>query len=308
MPLDPNLQVLLDGMAGADPVELSDMSVEEARAMMGMLVLIDGEPEPVASVADRTVPGPAGDVPVRIYRGRPGDEALPVLIWYHGGGWVIGDLDSADTTARKLANRSGALVVSVDYRLAPEHPFPAAVDDCWAALDWVAAHADEIGGDPGRLAVGGDSAGGNLSAVAAVLARDAGVALRHQLLVYPATDATQSQPSIEENGEGYLLTRNAMTWFTGHYLADGEPKDPRVSPLFTDDLAGVAPATVFTAEFDPLRDEGARYAERLGEAGVETEYRCYPGMIHGFFAMATVTPVTDQAIDAASARLTAALA
>jgi acetyl esterase len=306
MPVDPSIQVLLDSLAGTDTPDLSEQSVEEARAMMAMLTLVDGEPEPVDDVTTRTIPGPAGDIPVRIYRKRS-DGAQPVLVWYHGGGWVIGDLESGDPTARKLANRSGAVVVSVDYRLAPEHPFPAAVDDCWAALEWVAAHAAEIGGDPSRLAVGGDSAGGNLAAVVAVTAADAGgPALRHQLLVYPAVDLTFSHPSIDSNGEDYLLTKKAMVWFVDHYLGDQDPKDTRVSPLYVDDLSGVAPATVYTAEFDPLRDEGGAYAARLAEAGVDCDHRCFDGMIHGFFGMGTITPVALEAMDMAGARLRAA--
>ena len=305
MPVDPTIQSLLDNMGEGD---LSDNSVEEARAMIGLLTLVDGEPEPVAQVRDLTVPGPAGDIPVRLYRPDDGDAALPLLIWYHGGGWVIGDLESADPTVRKLANRGGFLVLSVNYRLAPEHRYPAAVEDCWAVLEWVSAHGGELGADPTRLAVGGDSAGGNLAAVIAVKARDAGLAVRHQLLIYPATDATASQPSIEENGEGYLLTRKGMAWFGDHYAAGADLRDPQLSPLFTADLRGVAPATVYTAEYDPLRDEGNLYAQHLAEAGVETEQHCYPGMIHGFFSMATMTPVTNQAIAASAARLAAALA
>jgi acetyl esterase len=222
---------------------------------------------------------------------------------------VIGDLESADPTSRKLANRSGAVVVSVDYRLAPEHPFPAAVDDCWAALEWVAANAGEIGGDATRLAVGGDSAGGNLAAVVAAKAAQAGgPQLRHQLLVYPATDLTFSYPSIDSNGDGYLLTKKSMRWFVDHYLGNADPKDPIVSPLYTDDVSGVAPATVLTAEFDPLRDEGAAYAERLTESGVDCDHHCYDGMIHGFFGMGTITPVALESMDAACARLRTALA
>ncbi len=299
---------MLDAMAQTSAGELSDMSVEEARAMIGMLAQVDGDPEPVAQVSDRTVPGPAGDIAVRVYRSDPGSDPRPILVWYHGGGWVIGDLTSADPTARKLANRTGAVVASVDYRLAPEHPFPAGVDDCWAALQWMAAHGAELGGDPTRLAVGGDSAGGNLSAVMAVMARDAGLELRHQLLIYPASDLTLSSPSIAENGEGYLLTENAMKWFGDHYLQGHDPHDPRVSPKYTPDLSGVAPATIYTAEFDPLRDEGNEYAAQLTDAGVATELVCWPGMIHGFFALGTITPVTNQAIDRASDRLRQALA
>jgi acetyl esterase len=304
VPVDPNVQAMLDGLAASDTPDLSEMGVADARIAIGMLALVDGEPEPVDEVRDLVLPGPAGDIPARLYRSGPDDGPRPVLVWYHGGGWVIGDLESADPTARKLANRTGAVVVSIDYRLAPEHPYPAPLDDCWAALQWVAAHTGEIGGDPARIAVGGDSAGGNLAALVAVMARDAGgPALRHQLLVYPATDLTMSYPSIEINGEGLLLTRKAMVWFSGNYLGDADPRDPRISPMFVDDLSGVAPATVLTAEFDPLRDEGAAYAQRLVDAGVDCEHHGYDGMIHGFFGLGTVTPVALEAMDVASTRL-----
>ncbi|MGZ4683625.1 MAG: alpha/beta hydrolase [Acidimicrobiales bacterium] len=298
-------------MGGPDAADLSEMSVEEARAVIVMLAAADGEPEPVEAVEDRTIPGPAGDIPVRLYR--PAQPTGAILIWYHGGGWVIGDLETADPTARKLANRTGALVVSVDYRLAPEHPYPAAVDDAWAALQWVAERGADLGGDPSRLAVGGDSAGGNLAAIVSVRARAAGLeGLRHQLLVYPAVDLTLSHPSIDENGEGYLLTKTGMVWFAEHYLgpATGRgdlDKHPDVSPLYTADLAGVAPATVITAGFDPLRDEGQAYAAALTEAGVAVEEHRYPTMIHGFISMAGVTTVTNEALDAAGAALRASL-
>lgn len=299
-------------MGGPDAADLSDMSVEEARAVMLMLAAADGEPEPVESIEDRTIPGPTGDIPVRLYR--PTEPTGAIVIWYHGGGWVIGDLQTADPTARKLANRSGALVVSVDYRLAPEHPYPAAVDDCWAVLQWVVANGADLGGDPTRIAVGGDSAGGNLSAIVAVLARDAGIdALRHQLLVYPVVDLTLSHPSMDENGEGYLLTKRGMTWFVEHYLGPTSErgdldKHPNVSPLYSANLGGVAPATVITAGFDPLRDEGQAYAAALSEAGVAVEEHRYPTMIHGFISMGGVTTVTNEALDAAGAALRASLA
>lgn len=308
MALDPALTPLLETMA-ATGRRLEDMSVAEARQMMALLAAADGPPEEVAVVADRTLPGPAGPVPVRVYR--PADaprSGAACLVWYHGGGWVIGDLESADPTARKLANRTGAVVVSVDYRLAPEHPYPAAVDDCVAALDAVLGEAGGLGIDPGRVAVGGDSAGGNLAAVVAIDARDRGIALRHQLLVYPVCDATLSQPSVEENGEGYLLTKGAMAWFVGHYLgAVGDPTDWRVSPLYAADLSGVASATVITAEYDPLRDEGRAYAERLAAAGVDVVHRCFAGQIHGFFGLGAVTPAAGEAMAFAADRVRSAL-
>ena len=315
MPVDPTIQSLLDSIGGPDSPDLSDLGVDEARGLMKMMSTIEGEPEAVASVVSQTVPGPADDIPVRIYRPTPGpdedvDSTLGILVWFHGGGWVIGDLDSADGTARQLANRAHAVVVSVDYRLAPEHPFPAGPDDCWAALQWVADHAAELGGDPTRIAVGGDSAGGNLAAVTAIRARDAGgPRLIHQLLVYPATDLTLSHGSIDENGEGYLLSKTAMTWFTDLYLGtDGDAKDPMASPLFTADLSGLPPATVLTAGYDPLRDEGEAYVAALRAEGVPVELTRYDTMIHGFFSMGSMSPVAAGAVDAAGAALESALA
>ena len=266
MPVEPATQAMLDLIAAEGGPALGEMTVTQAREVMGLIVAADGDLEPVASIKLRDLDG----IPAHVYRATdvPASGA-PCLVWYHGGGWVIGDLESADPTARKLANRTGAVVVSVDYALAPERPFPAGPDECVAALEWVVAHADELGIDAARVAVGGDSAGGNLAAVVSIAARDRGIAIRHQVLVYPAIDATMALPSYTDNAEGYLLTRGAMEWFYAHYIGDHDPKDPRVSPLFADDLSDVAPATVITAEYDPLRDEGNAYAERLRDAGVE---------------------------------------
>ena len=304
MPVDPATQAMLDQIAAEGGPALGEMTVAQAREVMGLIVAADGELEAVASIELRDLDG----IPAHVYRATdvPASGA-PCLVWYHGGGWVIGDLQSADPTARKLANRTGAVVVSVDYALAPERPFPAGPDECVAALEWVIAHADELGIDPARVAVGGDSAGGNLAAVVSIHARDHGVALRHQLLVYPATDATMSLPSYRENADGYLLTRGAMEWFYAHYFGGHEPKDPRISPLFADDLSDVATATVITAEFDPLRDEGNAYAERLQEAGIDIELRCYEGQIHGFFALGAISSAAAVAMDLVASRLRAAL-
>jgi acetyl esterase len=309
MPLDPQIEVLLEQMAAMESVDYREVTPEGLRQTMKMIAAADGLPEAVGSVHDASADGPAGAIPVRVYRpAGAGTAPLPILIWYHGGGWVIGDLDTADTTCRKLANRSGALVVSVDYRLAPEHPAPAPVEDCWAALCWVAGVATELGGDPARLAVGGDSAGGNLSALLAVRARDnGGPPLRYQLLVYPATDLTMSYPSHTENGDGYMLTNDATAWFLGHYLGpDKDPKHPSLSPHHIDDLSGLAPALIITAEFDPLRDEGEAYAARLQDSGVPVDLRRYDGMIHGFFQMGGVTSVADSAVSDAASRVRAA--
>jgi acetyl esterase len=262
----------------------------------------------VAHVEDRRVPVDGAEIPVRIYR-PDGPMPLPVLIYFHGGGWVIGNIGTHDVLCRELANAAGCVVVSVDYRLAPEHRFPTAAEDCFAATRWVAAHAAGFGGDPGRVAVGGDSAGGNLSAVVAQLARDrGGPALAFQLLIYPATDAGCDTPSHRENAHGYLLDAEGLRWFYGHYLAGpADRDDPRCSPLRARDFRGLPPALVVTAEYDPLRDEGEAYADRLRAAGVPVTLTRYPGMIHGFFAMGSVLAAGKQAVDEAARALRAAL-
>lgn len=310
MAVVPEIQVLLD-VINAAPVDMASVSPEEMRALYAQLAAGSGEGPPVGAVADRELPGPAGPVPVRVYRPE-GAGPAPVLVWYHGGGWVIGDIATSDATARGLCARADAVVVSVGYRLAPESPHPAAADDAWAALAWVAGHAAELGGDPDRLAVGGDSAGGNLAALVALRARDEGLPLRHQLLVYPCTDLALPHPSIDENAEGYFLTKASMEWFVDHYLGagreHGDPASPAVSPLRVDDLAGVAPAQVLTAEYDPLRDDGDAYAARLAEAGVPVDHVPHPGLVHGFFGMGALAPAADAAVTAAIDRLRAALA
>jgi len=298
VPVDPALQPVLDVIASMGDAGIETLAPADARVMFKELAMTDGEPVAVASIEDRTVSGPNGEVPVRIYRPE-GAGPVGVLVWIHGGGWVIGDLDTADPTARKLCASSEVVVVSVDYGLAPEHPAPEPLQDCWSVLEWVAAHAAEIGGDASRLAVGGDSAGGNLAAVIAQRsAAEGGPQLLLQALVYPVTDLTMSQPSYIENGEGYFLTAKGMAWFTAHYLSGGaEARDAEQSPLFAQDLAGVAPAVVVTAEFDPLRDEGEAYAAKLEAAGVPVTVQRYDGMVHGFFSMSSITPVADQAVD-----------
>jgi acetyl esterase len=302
--VDPGVQALLDALAAMDPVSMADIGPEAARGLFKAMAF-GGEPVPVAEIGDRTIPGPAGDIPVRIYRPAAGE--LPVLVWYHGGGWVIGDLDTTDTAARQLAAEGGCVVVSVDYRLAPEHAFPAAADDAWAALRWVVDHADELGVDGTRVAVGGDSAGGNLAAISALRARDEGLALRHQLLVYPVTDLTASFGSRVENGEGYFLTKDTMDWFESCYLQGQDPKAAGASPLHVGDLAGVAPAHVLTAGFDPLRDEGEAYAEALTAAGVPTVDDRYPTLVHGFFQMGGISPAAGAAAGRAASLLRRAM-
>ncbi|MEJ8279749.1 alpha/beta hydrolase [Pseudonocardia spirodelae] len=305
MPLHPQVEALLTLMAeqGGPPPET--MTVAQNRAMIREMVGLSGPPEPVASVRDDR----AGDVPVRIYTPE-GTGPFPVLLFLHGGGWVIGDLDSHDPVCRVLANRAGAVVVAVDYRLAPEHRFPSAVDDAVTALQWVHAHAADLGADPDRIAVGGDSAGGNLSAVLAQHARDhGGPALRFQLLIYPAVDAADESPSMTRNAAGPLLTVAWMQWFMNHYLAGEEDLlDPRMSPARATDLSGLPPAMIVTAEFDPLCDQGAAYAAALNAAGVKAELRESPGMIHGFAQFGGAVDDSRAMLDEAGAALRAALA
>jgi acetyl esterase len=246
-------------------------------------------------------PGPDGPIPLRAFRPKATkpDEVLPALIYFHGGGWVIGDLDTHDVVCRQMANGARCAVFSVDYRLAPEYRFPAAVEDCIAATQWVAAQAKALAIDPARIAVGGDSAGGNLATVVALAAREAGgPALRYQLLIYPATDQRLGFPSIDKNGEGYLLTKKGMEYFRGHYLPrESDWNDWRASPFLAKSLAGLPPATVLTAGFDPLLDEGRAYAERLAKEGVATEYREYPDMVHGFLLFGGALDTANAAVD-----------
>ena len=309
MPVDPGIAALLDLMNSADLPSFAEVGPEVARAGFKAM-RTDGELPPVRSSVDRSVPGPAGEVPLRIVHPDT-DDLAGVLVWMHGGGWVIGDLDTAETTQRRLATAAGCVVVSVDYRLAPEHPAPAGIDDTWAALTWVADHLDELGVPGARIAVGGDSAGGNLAALATVrAAAEGGPALAHQLLVYPCTDLTMTNPSITENGEGLFLTADTMRWFVDCNLGGGfAADDPTVSPLFADPklLAAAPAAHIVVADFDPLRDEGIAYAERLAALGVEVDLARYPTMVHGFFAMAQVTPVADEALARAAAALRTSL-
>jgi acetyl esterase len=281
MVLDPQAQMLCDAMKAAPEIELTNATLAEQRAGFGMLLLMAGEPDPVHAIEHADADG----VPVTIYR--PSDVPnLPVLFWIHGGGWTIGSVEQYDPIIRQVANSTGAIVVSPEYRLAPEHPFPAALDDCWRALNWTLTFAPTFGGDPGRVAVGGDSAGGNLSAVLAIQARDAGKNLALQVLVYPVTDCDLNTSSYRENGEGYVLDERQMRWFFTCYLGEnGDPGDWRISPLRARNLAGVAPALVITGGYDPLRDEGESYALKLAEAGVDVQKYRYDGMVHAFFGL-----------------------
>jgi acetyl esterase len=302
MPLDPQAQQILDLINAAPSFDL-DADPAEARNFFSQMNTADTA-TPVARHENHTLPGPAGDLPVRLYAPEA-DGPLPVLAYFHGGGFVIGDLDTHDGTCRELAVGAECLVVSVDYRLAPEHPFPAAPEDCYAATAWLAEHCAELGGDPTRLAVGGDSAGGNLAAAVALMARErGGPPLAHQLLIYPVTDYAFETASYRENAEGYMLTLPMMEWFWNHYLADPAQGDNELaSPLRATSLAQLPPATVITAEFDPLRDEGEAYAQRLSDAGVKTQMTRYDGVFHGFLGMGAAIDKAKQAVDQACTAL-----
>jgi acetyl esterase len=305
--LDPQLQLLLRLMAAAGLPRVESLAPPAARDFFRASAgLLSSSPTEMSRVLDRPVPGPHGDVPLRIYVPRSGAAPHPVLVYYHGGGWTIGDLETHDSLARDLADKAECIVVSVDYRMGPEHRFPAAVDDALAAFAWVAGHAAEFGGDPERLAVGGDSAGGNLSAVVAQQTLAAGVRCPDfQLLIYPVTDLLEESESYETFADGFYLTRSLMRWFAANYLADrsSEASDPRVSPLRAPNLDGQPSAFLLTAGYDPLRDEGKAYANRLLDAGVDVEYRNYDSLIHGFMSMTGVVREARRAFDDAVAAL-----
>jgi acetyl esterase len=288
VPLDPQARVLLDQLAAAGRPPIWEATLADARLGWEALVALGtgGASAPVASVENRTIPGPNGEIPVRVYAAE-GSGPRPALVWFHGGGFVIGSLDSYDSLCRDLVVGSGCSIVSVDYRLAPEHPFPAGVDDCYAATEWVAKNAGQLGIDPTRLAVGGDSAGGNLACVVTQMARaNGGPDIAFQLLVYPGTDWDMDAPSMQENGSGYLLERESVRWFRDQYLTSADQEDDwRASPLRAESLAGLPPALVITAEFDPIRDYGERYAERLKDDDVAVTLHRYDGMIHGFVSV-----------------------
>lgn len=318
MSLDPQCRALLDLVAAANrPME--KMTVAEARAeYRDRRHALQPPPAEVASVLDFRLPvGTAAsaarglEMAARFYRplGSSSTEALPALLYLHGGGWTIGDLDSHDTVCRALANRAGCAVLSLDYRMGPEHRFPAAVDDAVAAFDWLHDQAERLAIDPSRIAVGGDSAGGNLAAVLALICRDrGGPAPAYQLLIYPATDMRLGQDSHRRNGEGYLLTLSLIEWFRGQYI--DEPRhydDWRASPLLAASFQGLAPALVLTAGYDPLVDEGLAYADALEAAGVPVERLDFPGQIHGFITMGRMLSAAGEAIDACGSALARAL-
>ncbi|MEQ9520742.1 MAG: alpha/beta hydrolase [Parvibaculum sp.] len=282
--LDPQVKGLLEMLAEAGGTPISQMAPEGARAMYAAMK--DAYEVSIGKVEDQVIAGPGGDLPVRLYTPvAAGGGALPALVFFHGGGWVIGDLDTHDALCRTLANESGCKVVAVDYRLAPEHRCPAAAEDAYAAVAWVEEKGSSLGIDVNAIGVAGDSAGGNLAAVVCQMAKaKKGPQIRHQLLIYPVTDTKTDTASYQAFGEGFFLEKQTMDWFIDHYVGpDGDPTDPVVAPLNAEDLSGLPEAYVVTAGHDVLKSEGAAYAERLKEAGVAVTYVDCPGMIHGFF-------------------------
>ena len=311
MPLDPQIRDFLDLLARDPPAPpFTEVSPDEGRRNFDrMRRATAGARVEVGAVEDLILPGPGGDLRARLYV-PVGDGARPTpgLVFFHGGGWVFGDLESHDGACRTLCREADIRVVAIDYRLAPEHRFPAAADDAIAATAWVAAHAARLGIDPGRLAVGGDSAGGNLAAVAALHARAHGPALRSQVLIYPVTDRRTDTPSYEENARGFMLERDGMRWFFDQYArTDADRDDARLAPLRAASFAGLPPALVVTAGFDPLRDDGTSYARALTEAGTPVVLMENPGLIHGFIGLAAVSAAAAAALSAIAAAVGEAL-
>jgi acetyl esterase len=308
MPLAPEIQAQLQRMAAAGTPPLEQQSVEQARRLhLQGAAALAGSPVEVAAVADRTIAGPVGDLPVRTYTPH-GQPPFPIVVWFHGGGWVVGTLDTYDSVCRALAAAVPAVVVAVDYRLAPEHRYPAAAEDAYAATLWASRNAAELDGSQQRLAVAGDSAGGNLAAVVALGARDrGGPAIGFQLLVYPITDHAMDTASYREHADGYHLTAAGMRWYWDHYLGGADGGAPDASPLRAAFFGDLPPALVITAEHDVLRDEGEAYATRLRAAGVPADISRYPGMVHGFFRWRAVTPAAEAAMQEAAAAVRAAL-
>ncbi len=307
MPLHPEYDAVLKQLAATPGPALTELPVADGRAMYRMMR--PAAPDiAVGAVADRAIDGPGGRIGLRIYTPQ-GTGPFPILVNFHGGGWVIGDLDTADAVSRQLSSDVACVVVSVDYRLAPEHRYPAAVDDCYAATQWVSQHAAEFNGDARRLAVAGESAGANLAAVVSHLARDRkGPAIRFQLLAYPVTDANFHTASYRANAEGYLLTREGMQWFWDQYCPDvRERNNPQASPLQSQNFSGLPAALIMTAEFDPLRDEGEAYAAKLKAAGVSVECIRFDGLIHDFLAMSRQLSAAKPGMDKATSALRKAL-
>ena len=307
--LDPQIKTLLQEMAKQGITPLSTLTAEQAREMKNPAFIgLGGPPEPVQKITNRTIPGPAGGIPIRIYQPQ-GNGPFPILVYFHGGGWVICNLDTHDSLCSSLANGASCIVVSVDYRLAPENKFPAAVEDAYAATRWASENAKSFNGDPNRIAVGRDSAGGNLAAVVSFMARDNGSpSLRYQLLIYPVTNLSSfDTKSYREHGEGYILTRDSMAYYRGHYIrSEADTLDPYASPLLAKDLSSLPPALLITAEFDVLTDESRSFADKLSQAGIPVTYSCYDGMIHPFLSLSGVVDRARDGINEATMALRSA--
>lgn len=305
MPVDPQVQQLLNMINQFQMPPFETISPSDYRDMEKMATLpFSANKTELHEVKDQTIPLKDRDIAIRIYTPTADQEPRPALVFYHGGGWVVGSLDSHDEMCRKLAHESSCIVISVDYRLAPEYKFPTAVWDAYDALVYIAEHASDFHIDPKRIAVGGDSAGGNLATVACIIAKQRGgvPAIQYQLLYYPSVGKEKETESYRENKEGYLLTGEMMDWFRSHYFnSEEESLHPYAAPLLYEDLSGLPPAMIITAEYDPLRDGGAAYAKKLQEQGVAVEYLCYEGMIHGFMSMAQLDKAKAGAIQGAEA-------
>lgn len=309
MPLHPQAAAHIERVLAGKPKSLSEMSLEQIRQAYRDMGHLAGEPEPVARVEDFKIPGQVINIPLRIYFPQT-DRPVPVVLYIHGGGFVKGDLDTHDSICRALANRSESMVVAVDYRLAPEHPHPAALDDCFATQLWLTENAKELGGDGSRFAVAGDSVGGWLAAQVAILAREnKNMRLKAQVLVYPNLDLSMSQDSYKRCGSGYLMTSEALVWYISQYLpSEIDPKDSGVSPLFLKDLNDLPPTVIVGAEYDPLVDEGHLYAERLRDADVPVTYHHFSGAIHAFFQFGGIMEQGRKAIDLVGLELKKAFA
>jgi len=311
MPLDPVLKAFLDQVAAMGGPKTWEMTPAEAReSFAGLMQLAGPKDIPIGKVTNIAIPAPHGEIAARSYAPVAANSAgLPTLVFFHGGGWVIGNIDTHDGLCRMIANGSGCRVISVEYRLSPEAKYPDAVDDAVAALEWIEKNASQLGVDANLLAVGGDSAGGDLAAVVAQIAKaKGGPKLSYQLLLFPVTQIGEETRSLREYAEGYFLERKTLDWFYAHYLpTDADKKDPRISPLAAEDVSGLPPAYIMLAGFDPLHDEGLAYAEKLRAAGVSVTVADYPDMVHDFIYLQSVLPQASEALNGAAKALKEAL-